>query len=46
MSKLSRIVLAVLLVIVVAVVGYLATFDLPSPSTRVEKVIPDDRFKQ
>ncbi len=46
MSKLSRIVLAVVLVIVVGGVAYLATFDLPSPSARVEKVIPDDRFKQ
>ena len=32
--------------IVVGAGAYLVTFDLPPPSTRVEKVIPDDRFKQ
>lgn len=46
MSKLSRILLGVLAVIVVGAAAYLVTFDLPPPSTRVEKVIPDDRFKQ
>lgn len=25
---------------------YLATFDLPPPIKRIEKVIPDDRFEQ
>jgi hypothetical protein len=46
MSKLSRILLGVLAVVVIGAVVYLVTFDLPPPSTRVEKVIPDDRFKQ
>ncbi len=37
-----------LIVIVVALAGgavFLATWDMPAPTSRVEKVIPADRFK-
>lgn len=44
MSKIA----AVLVLLVLAVVAgggvFLATFDLPPPSAKVEKVIPDDRL--
>ena len=38
----------ILIVIVLAVAGgaiFLATWDMPAPTSRVEKVIPADRFK-
>lgn len=44
MKNLSR--LVVLLVVLVIVGGsvFLATWDIPSPTAKVEKVIPNDRF--
>lgn len=38
----------ILIVIVLAVAGgaiFLATWDMPAPTSRVEKVIPAERFK-
>ena len=36
-----------ILIVVVAVggVAFLATWDMPAPSTQVEKIIPNDRFE-
>jgi len=39
-----RIVLVTVVVLVVAVVGWLATRDIPAPTHPVEKVISDDRL--
>lgn len=44
MSKLSRLLFAVVAVVIVGGGAYLATWDPPAPSARVEKVIPNDRF--
>jgi len=46
MSKLSRILMIVVLFAVVGGVVYLASFDLAASTARVEKVLPDERFKQ
>lgn len=43
----SRFILVLVVVAVVAVVGlgvFLATWDIPPPTKRVEKVIPNDRL--
>ena len=44
MKFISRLVLVLLLLIIVGGGVFLATWDIPSPQTRMEKVIPDDRF--
>lgn len=44
MGKIAGIFLVVLLLVVVGAGMFLATFDLPAPSARVEKVIADDRL--
>ncbi len=44
MSKLSRVLLIVLLVVLAGGAIYLATWEIPPPSTPVEKVIPNDRI--
>ena len=44
MSKLSRLVFAVIALVVVGGGAYLATWDPPAPTSTVEKVIPNDRF--
>lgn len=41
----TRFVLAVCGLAVVGGAVFLATWDLPAPTARVEKVIPSDRFK-
>ena len=46
MSNGLRIVLLVLLVLVVGAGVLVATADLSPPTQKVEKVIPDDRFKK
>ena len=46
MSSLVRIVLVLVLLIIVGGVAALAMWDIPAPSAKVEKVIPDDRFQQ
>ncbi len=42
-----RLTLVILAVVVVALLGggaFLATWDIPAPSSTVEKIVPDDRF--
>jgi hypothetical protein len=45
MSKLARVVLLVIVVILVGGGIFLATWDIPAPSAPVEKVIPNDRLR-
>jgi hypothetical protein len=43
----SKLLLSILFVIVAAIVGgavFLATWDIPAPTSRQEIVIPNDRF--
>ena len=44
MSKFSRIVALIVLVVIVGGAVFLATWRIPAPTARVEKVIPNDRF--
>lgn len=44
MSKTLLFSLSVLLVAVAGGGVFLATWDIPAPTTQVEKVLPDDRF--
>lgn len=44
MSKLSRVFLIVLAILLAGGSIYLAAWDPPAPSSRVEKVVPNDRF--
>ncbi len=45
MSKRSLvIVLAVLAIVILGGFAVLATIDIPAPSTRIERVIPNDRL--
>jgi hypothetical protein len=44
MSKAPFLVLAILVAAVVGGAAFLATWDIPPPAERVEKVLPDDRF--
>lgn len=44
MARRVLILIAVMAVVLVAGVTYLATRDMPSPNKRIEKVIPNDRF--
>lgn len=44
MSKLSRVFLVLIAVLVAGGSIYLAAWDPPAPSNRVEKVVPNDRF--
>ena len=44
MSKLAGLLVVVVLAVVVGGGIFLATFDLPPPSVKVEKVIPDERL--
>ncbi|MGE0256727.1 MAG: hypothetical protein AB7N54_10870 [Alphaproteobacteria bacterium] len=39
-----RIALVIVVVLVIAAAGWLATRDIPAPTHPVEKVIPDDRL--
>lgn len=43
MNTLSKILIAVLVLVVGASVAFLASWDMPPPSEKVEKVIPNDR---
>ncbi len=45
MSKLARLVLIALVVALVGVGIFLATWDIPAPTAPVEKVIPNDRLR-
>jgi hypothetical protein len=44
MSKLSRIIALFVLVVLVAGAVFLATWQIPPPTAKVEKVIPNERF--
>ncbi|MGO8868477.1 MAG: hypothetical protein ACLQME_18465 [Alphaproteobacteria bacterium] len=44
MSKLSRIIALFILVVVAAAAVFLATWQIPAPTAKVEKVIPNERF--
>ena len=44
MLKLSRIIALVVLVIVAGGAVFLASWQIPAPTAKVEKVIPNDRF--
>jgi len=44
MSKLSRIIALLVLAVIVAAGVFLATWQIPPPVARVEKVIPNERF--
>ena len=44
MRKLPYFIIVVTLVILLGAAVFLITFDIPPPSSQVEKVIPDDRF--
>jgi len=46
MSSLIRIVLVLVLLIIVGGTAALAMWDIPAPSAKVEKVIPDARFQR
>jgi hypothetical protein len=44
MKRLSIVLFALLLLVMVAGVVFFATVKIPAPTGTVEKVIPDDRF--
>jgi hypothetical protein len=44
MSKIAAVLVALVLAVIVGGGIFLATFDLPPPSAKVEKVIPDDKL--
>ncbi|HUI16616.1 MAG TPA: hypothetical protein VL244_03055 [Alphaproteobacteria bacterium] len=44
MSKLSRIIALFVLVVIVGGAVFLATWQIPPPTAKVEKVIPNERF--
>jgi hypothetical protein len=46
MRKLTTIIAAAVVVLLGAGAAFLATWDIPPPSAKVEKVIPDDRFSR
>jgi hypothetical protein len=45
MSSLARVLVVLVLLIVVGGAAALAMWEIPAPSAKVEKVIPDDRFQ-
>ena len=44
MPKLSLVLVVIVLVVLVGGGAYLATWEIPPPTTAVEKVLPDERF--
>ena len=42
MSTISRVLLAVVLVVVLGGTMFLLTWEIPAPTARIERVIPDD----
>lgn len=44
MKHLSRILIAVIVIILAGGFAFLATWDIPAPRSTVEKVISDDHF--
>ena len=46
MNTWVRIILVLLVVVIVGGTTALALWDIPAPTTKIEKVIPDDRFQR
>ncbi len=46
MRKLTTIIAVAVVLLLGAGAAFLATWDIPPPSAKVEKVIPDDRFSR
>lgn len=44
MKKVSRVVLLLVMVTIAGTAVFLATWDIPAPVKKVERVLPDDRF--
>jgi hypothetical protein len=44
MSTINRILLVLLLVLVLGGAVFLVTWEIPPPTSRVERVLPDDQF--
>jgi hypothetical protein len=44
MKTVSRILIVGVVLLVVAGIAFLATWDIPPPKAPVEKVVPNDRF--
>lgn len=44
MKNVSRIIVLLALLVLVGGGAFLATWNIPAPSSTVEKVLPDDRF--
>lgn len=44
MSKIAAVLVVLVFAVIVGGGIFLATFDLPPPSAKVEKVIPDDKL--
>jgi hypothetical protein len=50
MNALQRPLVILILVLIVVIIGglgiFLAVWDIPAPSAKIEKVIPNDRFSR
>ena len=46
MSKASLILLFVFVVLILGGATFMATWDIPAPTARVENVLPDERFEK
>lgn len=46
MSSLVRVVVVLVVVVVVGGIVALSMWDIPAPTTKIEKVIPDERFQR
>lgn len=46
MKNISKLVFILVVAAAVGGVGFLATWDIPAPTAKVEKVIPDERFQR
>jgi hypothetical protein len=44
MSAINRILLVVLLIVVLGGAAFLVTWEIPAPTARIERVIPDDQL--
>ena len=44
MMRLTAIILIFLVILIIGGVILLATWDIPAPSSMIEKIIPDERF--
>lgn len=46
MSKITRVLLVLLLFVVIGGAVFLLTWDIPAPTARLEKPIPNERFSK